>query len=147
MRTPEQQKKFNDLIEVMKAETELESQITKNYITHKQYLLLTQFEEVADISRQEGIGNYFSSDDYDGIFREYYSNFYHHIMMLMYFEYIENYNMCNIINETIQLSRRILIDTLKTITDMDEIPDTITIVEISEEELKKIIENNYGANY
>lgn len=147
MRTLEQQKKFEDLLEVVRAEEDLEGQITKNYISHKQYLLLTQFEEVAGVKKDEGIGNYFSSTDFDGIFREYYSNFYHNIMMLMYFEYIENYGLCNVINETINLSRRVLFDTLKTITNKDELIDTVTIVELSEEELKKIIENNYGTNY
>lgn len=147
MRTPEQQKRFNDFLNVIDGEEDLDGQITKNYISHKQYLLLSQFEEVADIKKNEGIGDYFTSTDYDGIFREYYSNFYHNIMMLMYYEHIENYGLCNVINETIHLSRRVLFDTLKTMTNKEELEDTLVVVEMSEDELKQIIKNNYGENY
>lgn len=147
MRTQKQQQKFNDFVEIMNHEVDLEKEITKAYIQQKQYLLLSQFEEVADVKRGEGIGSYFSTDDYDGIFREYYSNFYTSIMILYYYEYLEDYGMCNILKETIEMNRRILIDTLKSLVQVEELPDTITIVEISEDELKHIIQTHYGTNH
>ena len=85
MRTPKQTQRFNDFIEIINHEVDLEKDITKSYIQQKQYLLLTQFEEVANIKKGEGVGSYFSSDDYDGIFREYYSNFYTSYMLLLYY--------------------------------------------------------------
>lgn len=147
MRNNKQTQRFNDFIEIMECQPDLEKEITKAYIQQKQYLLLTQFEQVADIKKGDGINPYFQSNDYDGIFREYYSNFYTSIMILYYYEFIEDYQMCNILKETINMNRMILIDTIKQIVQQDEIEDTITIIEISEEELIQIIQTNYGTNH
>lgn len=147
MRTPKQTQRFNDFIEIINHEVNLEKDITKSYIQQKQYLFLTQFEEVADIKKGEGVSSYFQSDDYDGIFREYYSNFYTSYMLLLYYEYFEDYGMCNIMKEIIEMNHKIMVDTIKTIVGSDEITDTLTIIDISQDEIKNLIQQNYGTNY
>ena len=147
MRTNKQKQRFNDFIEIIECQPDLEKEITKAYIQQKQYLLLTQFEEVADIKKGEGISSFFQSDDYNGIFNEYYSNYYTSFMLLMYYEYFEDYAMCNIMKEIIQMNHKIMVDTIKTIVGSDEITDTLTIIDISQDEIKNLIQQNYGTNY
>ena len=147
MRTNKQKQRFNDFIEIIECQPDLEKEITKAYIQQKQYLLLTQFEEVADIKKGEGISSFFQSDDYNGIFNEYYSNYYTSFMLLMYYEYFEDNAMCNIMKEIIQMNHKIMVDTIKTIVGSDEITDTLTIIDISQDEIKNLIQQNYGTNY
>ena len=142
MRTEKQQKKFINLINLFNGEEDLEGLMSKTYIKYLQNKLVEQFEDVIGVNLFKNQINSTDNELYEGYLRQYY-NF---KLYILYFEYLEKYDVCSTITQILELARyqhiKLLTDDISELVESWE-----AIIDIAEDELNILIEETYGTNF
>jgi hypothetical protein len=142
MRNSNQQKKFQQLLDILDNEPELHKILSQQYIRYKQMILLNEFENLIDA---ELLYSKLGGDDVE-LHHDYLSNYYTHRLYILYFEYIEIYEMCRIIDEILQIARQQHIKLL--CGNIDDCRDGWdAVIDLAEIEINTLIQDIYGANH
>ena len=147
MRTKDQKRRFDDIIELLSNDKDTEPLIIKTYNTQKAFLALKTMEKISGVKSYEGYDKYFEKQDIEGVVAEYYSNYYSNKILLLFYEYIEDYNTCTLLKEIQRMYDIILANVVYSIVGKKEFNEWVEVILNSTIELEKIITETYGENY